>query len=91
MTHVCMGDKLLQSYATLCNPMDCSPPGSSVHEDSPGKNTGVGCYALLQGIFLTQGSNPHLLHHLHWQASSSQLAPLTYFKGNLRKLEAWIL
>ena len=31
--------------------MDCSPPGSSVHQDSPGKNTGVGCHALLQGIF----------------------------------------
>ena len=29
--------------------------------DSPGKNIGVGCHALLQGIFLTQGSNPHLL------------------------------
>ena len=29
--------------------------------DSPGKNTAVGCHALLQGIFLTQGSNLHLL------------------------------
>ena len=36
----------------------------------PGKNTGVGCHFLLQGIFLTQGSNPHLLCLLHWQASS---------------------
>ena len=44
-----------QSCLTLCNPMDCSPPGSSVHGDSPGKNTGVGCYALLQRIFPTQG------------------------------------
>ena len=42
--------------------MDCSPPGSSVHGDSPGKNTGVGCHALLQGIFLTQGSKPGLPH-----------------------------
>ena len=42
--------------------MDCSPPGSSVHEDSPGKNTGVGCHALLRGIFLTQESNEGLLH-----------------------------
>ena len=40
-----------QSCLTLCDPMDCSPPGSSVHGDSPGKNTGVGCHALLQGIF----------------------------------------
>ena len=37
--------------------MDCNLPGSSVHGDSPGKNTGVGCHALFQGIFLTQGSN----------------------------------
>ena len=37
-----------QSCLTLCDPMDCSLPGSSVHGDSPGKNTGVGCHALLQ-------------------------------------------
>ena len=42
--------------------MDCSLPGFSVHADSPGKNTGVGCPALLQGIFPTQKSNPGLLH-----------------------------
>ena len=51
-----------QSCLTLCNPTDCSPPGSSAHGDSPGRNTGVGCHALLQGIFPTQGSNLHLLH-----------------------------
>ena len=58
------GDVLLcsvvQSCPTLCNPADCSPSGSFVHEDSPGKNTGVGCHALLQGIFPTQGLNPGL-------------------------------
>ena len=43
--------------------------------DSPGKNTGVGCYFLLQGIFPTQGWNPHLLHLLHWQEGSLPLAP----------------
>ena len=41
----------------LCDPMDCSPPGSSVHGVSPGKNTEVGCLALLQGIFETQLSH----------------------------------
>ena len=51
-----------QSYQTLYDCMDCSPPGSSVHGDSQGKNTGVGCYALFQGIFPTQGSNPGLPH-----------------------------
>ena len=40
------------------NPKDCSPPGSSVHGDSPGKNTGVGSHSLLQGIFLIQVSSP---------------------------------
>ena len=38
--------------------------------DSPGENTGVGCHALLQGIFLSQGWKPHLLCLLHWQAGS---------------------
>ena len=30
---------VIQLCLTLCDPMDCSPPGSSIHEDSPGKNT----------------------------------------------------
>ena len=56
--------KLCQSQLclTLCDPMGCSPPGSSVAWNSPGKNTGVHCHALLQGIFPTQESNPGLLH-----------------------------
>ena len=49
-----------QSCPTLGDPMDCSPPGSSVYGDSPSKNSEVGCHALLQGIFPTQGSNPGL-------------------------------
>ena len=56
----------LQSCLTLCDSMDCSPPGSSVHGDFSGKNTGVGCHALLQEILPTQGLNPHLLQLLHW-------------------------
>ena len=44
-------DLVAQSCPTLWDPMDCSPPGSSVHGDSPGKNTRVGCHAFLQGIF----------------------------------------
>ena len=43
--------------------------------DSPGKNTGAGCHFLLQGIFLTQELNPHLLRLLHWQVGSPPLAP----------------
>ena len=64
------------SHVQLCDPMDHSPPGSSVHGIlSPGKNTGMSCHALLQGIFLTQGSNPCLLCLLHWQAGPLPLAP----------------
>ena len=73
-----------QLCPTLCNPMDCSLPGSSVHGDSPGKTTGVGCHALLQGIFLTQGSNPGLSHcrwilyHLSHQGSPRILEWVAY-------------
>ena len=72
---VCLCVKSLQLCPTLCDPMDCNPPGFSVYGDSPDKNTGVGCCALLQGIFLTQGSNPGLLHLLNWQVGSLPLAP----------------
>ena len=40
-----------QLCLALCDPMDYSPPGSSVHGDSPGKNAGVGCHAFLHGIW----------------------------------------
>ena len=64
-----------QSCPTPCDSVDCIPPGSPVHEESPGKNTGVGGHALLQGIFPTQGANPGLRHcrwilyHLSQQGS----------------------
>ena len=63
----CMRAKLLPSSLSLCNPMDCNPPGFSVYGDSPDKNTGVSCHALLGGIFPTQRLNPRLLCLLHWQ------------------------
>ena len=50
--------KLLQSCPTLCNPMDLQPASLLCPWDSPGRNTGVGCYVLLQGIFSTQGHEP---------------------------------
>ena len=64
-----------QLCRTLPDPMDFSLPGSSVHGDAPGKNTGLGCHALCQGIFPTQGSKrdlPHwrqILYHLGHQGS----------------------
>ena len=51
-----------QLSPTLCDPMNYTAHQAPVHGDSPGKNTGVGCYALLQGIFPTQGLNPGLPH-----------------------------
>ena len=53
----------------------CATSWTVVCQDSPGKNTGVGCHFLLQGIFQTQGWNPHLLCLLHWQPGSLLLAP----------------
>ena len=55
LTSVCVCS-VAQLCLTLLDPMNRSPPGSSVHRDSPGKNTGVGCHVLLQEIFPTQVS-----------------------------------
>ena len=61
----CVGAcSIAQLCPTLGGPVDCSPPGSSVHGIL--QNTGVGCHSLLQGIFMTQGLNLHLLH---WQVN----------------------
>ena len=56
-----MHAKLLQSCLTLCDSVDW-PARLLCPWDSPGKNTGVGCHPLLQGIFTTQGLNPGLPH-----------------------------
>ena len=52
---------------------------------NPSKNTGMGCHFLLQEIFPSQGSNPHLLYLLHWQADSLPLAPHATFRGKASK------
>ena len=75
-TDTYMHAKSLQLCPTLCDPTDRRPPGSSVHGDSPGKNIGGGCHALLQGIFQTQEVIPRLLHLLYWQACSLPQVPL---------------
>ena len=54
LSHSVMSDSLW--------PHDCSLPSSSVHGDSPGKNTRVGCHGLLLGMFPTQGLNSGILH-----------------------------
>ena len=70
--HVC--SKSLQLCLTL-QPRELQSARVLYPWDFPGKNTGVGGHALLQGIFPTQGSNPHLLGLLHWQAGSLPLTP----------------
>ena len=52
---------------TLCNSTDCILSGSSVQGISQARILEWVAIFLLQGIFLTQESNPHLLHLLHWQ------------------------
>ena len=73
----CSCVKSLHSCLTLRDTVDLSPPESRLlcPWDSPGKNTGVGCHALLHGIFLFHGSNLCLLHLLHWRAGSLPLVP----------------
>ena len=67
-----------QSCLTLCNLMDCRPPGSSVHGILQAKILEWGSHSLFQGIFLTQGLNPglllcrHIFYHLNHQEPSSQ-------------------
>ena len=83
-----------QPCLILCDPMDCSLPCFSVHGDSPGKNTGVGCHALLQGIFPTQGSNPGfphfrwILYHLNHQGSPRYWSGLSLLQGIFQTQES---
>ena len=60
-------------FVTLCTVTQQAPMSMGF---SPSKNTEVGCHALLQGIFVTQGSNPSTLCLLHWQVDSLPLSHL---------------
>ena len=78
--------KSLQSCSTLCNPIDGNPPGSPRPRDSPGKNTGVGCHFLLQGIFPNQRSNSYLLQVDSLPLSHLRIPGLTL--GNLAQFSS---
>ena len=92
-----------QACPTLYDPMDCSLPGSSVHGDSLGKNTGVACHAFLQGI-LTQRSNPDLPHcrwilyrlsqysYLYYLILTTTLQSIhQYCHFGNKKIEIWVI
>ena len=70
-----MHAKSFQSYLILCDPMDCSPPGSSVHGMLHARVLEWVAISSFKGLFWTQGLNPHLLRLLHWQAGSLPLMP----------------
>ena len=84
--------QLTQSCLMLYDPLDCSPPGCSIHGESPDKNTGVCCHALPQGTFPTQGSNrglPHcrqILYCLSHQESTQPPLPAGYLADFARCL-----
>ena len=71
---MCVRTKSLQSCPTHCDPMDCSPPGSSAHGILQARILDW-VADRLQGIFPTQGSNPCLLPRLRWQVDSLPPAP----------------
>ena len=78
-----------QSCVTLRGPMDLKAARLLCPWGSPSKNTGVGCHALLQGIFPTQGSNPSVLCLLHWQVGSLLVPgkPQGWYKNDNRVFE----
>ena len=71
--HACLLS--FQSCLTLCDPMDCSPSGSSVLGILQARMLEWSCHAPLQGIFPAQGPNLQLFRLLHWQADSLSLVP----------------
>ena len=87
--------KVTQSCLTLCNPMDCSLPGSSFRWDSPGQNTGVVRHFFLQGIFPNQGSNHtillcrQILYYLSYQFIMSQVTFLVHRASKGGEVPIW--
>ena len=96
---ICLCAKSLQSHSTLCNSVDCSLL-DSCPGDAPGKNNGVGCQALLQGISHTQASTrfsligrqilPCLSHQgSSWKVQGAALSPFFVFFHLTLKTALW--
>ena len=75
LSAVCLHAKSLQSCPTLCNPLDCDPPASSVQGILQARIPETGCHALLQENLPNAGMEPASLYLLPWQESSLPLAP----------------
>ena len=75
ITGVCAKSFQWCLIVSLCNPLDCSPPCSSVHGDYPGKNTGMGCHFLLKGIFPNPGIELASLMSPTLEAGSLPITP----------------
>ena len=73
MTCVCVCARARTVMSNSLRPHGLQPSRLLCPWDFLGQNAGVGCHFLLQGTFLTQGSNLHLLYLLHWQADSLPL------------------
>ena len=87
---VCFRAHSLQSCPTLCDPMDCSPPGSWP-QDSPGKNSGVGHHVLLQGIQLASLTSPALAGRFFHLRSPAPLSVSQQRTGGLLKADKLLL
>ena len=79
------------SHVTLCDPIDFCQPGASFQLNCPGKNTGVGSHALLQGLFPSEQSNPCLLlgkwilyHRATWEVLCECLVINIYLHQSIR-------
>ena len=66
----------VRTYSVVSDPMDCSPPGSSVHGIFQARILEQVAISYSRGIFPTQESNQCLLNLLHWQADSLPLSHL---------------
>ena len=85
----CMHAKSLPLFLTLCDPMDCNPPGSSVHGIIQARILEWVSTSYSRGIFPTQGSMPHLFHLLHGRQILYHCATCEAHRGSVVCLNVW--
>ena len=83
------------AMSNSCDPIGCSWPSSCIHGISPGKNPGMGCHFLLQGIFQTQGLNrcqlycKWILYHLATREAPGRQTPALMFQAKGKARISW--